>query len=518
MAKKNMKENLQSFAVKQVLHYLDEDPEKSLPKLLDWADKFDKDNTLPSQRRVFHKILENPDNNWYTLIMSLWTDLDPEVRKTFFENFLVNTSLIGYGRQEKAAAEHNCNIPWAILMDPTSACNLHCTGCWAAEYGNKLNMSLETMDNIIQQGKELGTFMYIFSGGEPMVRKDDIIRLCELHPDCMFLAFTNGTLIDDKFAQEMLRVKNFVPAISVEGFEEATDSRRGQGTYQAVMKAMQVLKEHKLPFGISCCYTTQHHDYLIAPEVLPLHACGQRCRARAAAHPRTAGEDGGAHPGLPGDQAHLRFGLPKRRRVCQGLHCRRPALPAHQRQRRHGALRVHPLLRLQRVRQDLAGGPEIPPVHGLPRRLALQRQHAAPLSHAGKPGKAPGHGEEVRRQVHRYAVPRGRGQLVRQVQALRRQVDLHRRPPVELLPQLRQLPELPQRRAEITPSSIYIYVSVHRTKAVAGWQRPWFFVGEAFRTCPNEPTSTTPAPYGILDKSPGRVLPPVGLSSIFYCF
>ena len=260
MSEKTMKENLQSFAAKQILHYLDEDPEKSLPKLLEWADKFDKDNTLPSQRRVFHNILENPDNNWYKLIMSLWSDLDPAVRMTFFENFIVNTSLIGYGRQEKAAAEHNCNIPWAILMDPTSACNLHCTGCWAAEYGNKLNMSLETMDNIIRQGKELGTYMYIFSGGEPMVRKDDIIRLCETHPDCMFLAFTNGTLIDDKFAEEMLRVKNFVPAISVEGFEEATDSRRGAGTYQAVMGAMQVLKEHKLPFGISCCYTSQNLD------------------------------------------------------------------------------------------------------------------------------------------------------------------------------------------------------------------------------------------------------------------
>lgn len=35
---------------------------------------------------------------------------------------------------------------WAILLDPTSACNLHCTGCWAAEYGNRLNLSLETFD------------------------------------------------------------------------------------------------------------------------------------------------------------------------------------------------------------------------------------------------------------------------------------------------------------------------------------------------------------------------------------
>ena len=262
MSDKTMKETLQGLAVKKVLHCLEEDPVKSLPILMDWADKFDKDNRLAGQRRVFHHILEQPDNNWYRLILSLWTDIDPEVRKVFFENFIVNTSLIGSGRQEKAKAEHHCNIPWAVLMDPTSACNLHCTGCWAAEYGNKLNMSYETLDNIIRQGTALGTFMYIYSGGEPMVRKDDIIRLCEAHPDCMFLAFTNGTLIDEKFADEMLRVKNFIPAISIEGFEEATDSRRGKGTYQAVMRAMDILREKKLPFGASCCYTSQNVDSL----------------------------------------------------------------------------------------------------------------------------------------------------------------------------------------------------------------------------------------------------------------
>ena len=46
---------------------------------------------------------------------------------------------------------------------------------------------MTSMDRIITQGKELGTYMYIFTGGEPLVRKKDIIRLCEAHPDCVFL-------------------------------------------------------------------------------------------------------------------------------------------------------------------------------------------------------------------------------------------------------------------------------------------------------------------------------------------
>ena len=260
MSDKNIKENLESFALKKVLAYMDEKPEESMPKLLAWADRFDKENLYLSQRKVFHDILEHPESNWYQMIKKLWTDIDSAVRKVFFENFLINTALIGTGRQKKAKEKYDCNIPWAILMDPTSACNLQCTGCWAAEYGNKLNMSYETLSDIIEQGKALGTYMYIFSGGEPLVRKKDIIRLCETHSECMFLAFTNGTLIDEAFADEMLRVKNFVPAISVEGFEEATDFRRGKGTYQAVMRAMDILKQKKLPFGASCCYTSKNVD------------------------------------------------------------------------------------------------------------------------------------------------------------------------------------------------------------------------------------------------------------------
>ena len=191
--------------------------------------------------------------------MKVW-ELDEGVRNTFFNNFIVNASLAGSAKQEKTKEKEGCNVPWAILLDPTSACNLHCTGCWAAEYGNRLNLTFDELDSIVTQGKKLGTYMYIFTGGEPMVRKKDIIALCEKHSDCEFLSFTNGTLIDEDFCHEMLRVKNFVPAISLEGFEEANDGRRGSGDYEKVMHAMELMKEHKLPFGISACYTSQNYQ------------------------------------------------------------------------------------------------------------------------------------------------------------------------------------------------------------------------------------------------------------------
>ena len=119
--------------------------------------------------------------------------MDSEVMKTLTVNFFINCGLSGWETQEKFRKKYDCNIPWAILLDPTSACNLHCTGCWAAEYGNKLNLTFEEIDDIICQGKKLGIYLYIYTGGEPLVRKNDLIRLCEKHNDCVFLCFTNAT-------------------------------------------------------------------------------------------------------------------------------------------------------------------------------------------------------------------------------------------------------------------------------------------------------------------------------------
>jgi MoaA/NifB/PqqE/SkfB family radical SAM enzyme len=255
-------ESLKTFGVKQVISYIDKNPEKNVPRILDWLIKTDKNNVVSHQAEAIQQAFADPDNNWHRLILSLWSDIDDGVRRRLFENFVINASMIGSPRQIKIRETENCNVPWAILLDPTSACNLHCIGCWAADYGSKMNMSFAQMDDIVRQGKAMGTYFYIFSGGEPLVRKKDVIALCEAHPDCAFLSFTNGTLIDEAFADEMLRVQNFVPAISVEGFEEATDSRRGKGTYAAVVRAMEILKRKKLPFGISCCYTRANTDVI----------------------------------------------------------------------------------------------------------------------------------------------------------------------------------------------------------------------------------------------------------------
>ena len=233
--------------------YIGKNPEENIPKVLDQVEKLDINGTLSHHIAGIRRTFADPDNGMRKLALSLWEDIDPEQRRVLFEGLAVNSMLTSAPVRANAREKYQCNIPWAILMDLTSACNLQCTGCWAAEYGHSLNLTLDELEGIITQAEELGTYFFLYSGGEPLMRKKDIITLCERHPEAVFTCFTNGTLIDEQFCEDLARVKNFVPAISVEGFEEDTDFRRGARTFAATQHAMELLRKHKLLFGISCC-------------------------------------------------------------------------------------------------------------------------------------------------------------------------------------------------------------------------------------------------------------------------
>jgi MoaA/NifB/PqqE/SkfB family radical SAM enzyme len=261
-----IRDNAMRFAVRRAYSYLEKDPVANLPKLVDYVGKIPGIDAFQSQYRAFQNVAHDPNNNWYQLLLRIWTDVHPNIRKHIFENFLINGSFIGFNEQNKWRKKYDCNIPWAILLDPTSACNLHCKGCWAAEYGNKLNLSYDEISDIIKQGKKLGCYVYIYTGGEPLVRKKDLIRICEEHNDCAFLCFTNSTLIDDEFCEELVRVGNFVPIVSIEGNMATTDARRGDGVYNKVMAALKCMREHKVPFGYSVCNTHANTEVVSSEE------------------------------------------------------------------------------------------------------------------------------------------------------------------------------------------------------------------------------------------------------------
>ena len=259
-----------STAIDQALKHIYKDREKGLLDIVDISEKFLGDTFGDQVYDNARKMIQDPDSKWMQYINRGLDEINPHVAKMTALNLGFEAAFHGTKTIRKMREIHQCNIPWLILMDPTSACNLHCTGCWAAEYGHKLNLSFEDLDSIITQGKELGVYFYMYTGGEPLVRKADIIRLCEKHNDCEFHAFTNGTLVDEDFCKEMQRVGNLSLSISLEGFEEVNDLRRGEGVFDRVMKAMDLLKKYGLIFGTSICYTSKNISTVTSDEFLDM--------------------------------------------------------------------------------------------------------------------------------------------------------------------------------------------------------------------------------------------------------
>ncbi len=162
--------------------------------------------------------------------------------------------------------------PGFLVISPAKACNLRCEGCYAASGANTEKLSAEVFDRIITEAKELwGVRFFTISGGEPFLWRDGETRfldIIEKHSDCYFLTYTNGTLIDEETAERLGDLANLTPAISLEGFREETDCRRGPGVYDKVLKAMELLRRHGVPFGISVTATRLNYKLILSDEFL----------------------------------------------------------------------------------------------------------------------------------------------------------------------------------------------------------------------------------------------------------
>ena len=92
-----------------------------------------------AERKAFETI---PDGKWAHYTQRLIRENDPYILKTFLTNAAYEGGFRGYQTAQETAKKYDISVPWLILMDPTSACNMHCTGCWAAEYGHKQSLTL----------------------------------------------------------------------------------------------------------------------------------------------------------------------------------------------------------------------------------------------------------------------------------------------------------------------------------------------------------------------------------------
>jgi len=176
--------------------------------------------------------------------------------------------MLSYMRaQKKAAAKRErseaggLHIPPFLIASVASSCNLHCAGCYArasescGENRQGGELSASEWQRIFREAARLGVSFILLAGGEPMMRRD-VLEAAAPEKEIIFPVFTNGTLFGNEYLALFDRHRNLVPVLSIEGGRDATDARRGAGTYDCLMRAMEALSARGILFGASVTLTT----------------------------------------------------------------------------------------------------------------------------------------------------------------------------------------------------------------------------------------------------------------------
>ncbi len=211
---------------------------------------------------------DHPHLAWWQRIIN---DLHPNCRNKFLLNFFVH-GYYGDNQRKRARFFENNGFypPTVLLTSVTQKCNFTCAGCWAHNYEQKEDMSYETLKKLFDEARdELGIHIMPVVGGEPFIRKD-FLDLAEEYPDCIFLAFTNGSLLTDERIERLKKLGNVAPMFSLGGWEESTDKVRGKGTFKMVMEKMDRLKEAGIFFGVSLTMTKENTEETISDEYMKM--------------------------------------------------------------------------------------------------------------------------------------------------------------------------------------------------------------------------------------------------------
>ena len=195
------------------------------------------------------------------------------VRKGFIDNLIAQSIIKSLRLRNVALSSYEMSYPTFITISPSKHCNLSCRGC----YANSTVKDSDTLDYDIfsrvvkEKTFAWGSYFTVISGGEPLTYKSkgkDIIDFYAEHDNNFFLMYTNATLIDKPTARRLAEVGNCTPAVSVEGFEETTDKRRGKDVYRKIITAMENMADLGVPFGLSLTATRQNYKEILSQEFL----------------------------------------------------------------------------------------------------------------------------------------------------------------------------------------------------------------------------------------------------------
>jgi len=196
-----------------------------------------------------------------TLSKRMLTSTDPKVMWKFAYNF-------GYKgmrsvQKFKKRIKRGEYFPPFLYISVINSCNLRCQGCWVKVDGPRHYLDAGKMDRIICDAKKQGNAFFGLLGGEPFMHPE-LLEIVRRHPDCYFQIFTNGQLITDKIADEMRRLGDITPLVSIEGTEIVSNERRGRlNVLNRTLGGLEACLRNRLITGVATSVCQTNIDDLV---------------------------------------------------------------------------------------------------------------------------------------------------------------------------------------------------------------------------------------------------------------
>src|SRR2546430_4358499 len=159
-------------------------------------------------------------------------------------------------------------FPPFLYLSIINSCNLRCQGCWVDVEAPRESIDLATLNNLINNAKEHGNSFFGILGGEPFMHPQ-LLDVLAAHPDCYFQLFTNGQFITEKVANQLRRLGNATPLISIEGREIVSDERRGKkDVFNKTMRGLEHCLAARLLTGVATSVCQTNIDELLTRQWL----------------------------------------------------------------------------------------------------------------------------------------------------------------------------------------------------------------------------------------------------------
>lgn len=152
-----------------------------------------------------------------------------------------------YGRRSSELPSHLLQFSKdkrpVVVWNVTRSCNLKCVHCYAHAKDQHFENELSTKEGkvLIDDLSAFGAPVMLFSGGEPLVRKDlPELAAYAVEKGMRAVISTNGTLITPELARTLKAIGLSYVGISLDGMEAVNDRFRGvKGAYKAALDGIR---------------------------------------------------------------------------------------------------------------------------------------------------------------------------------------------------------------------------------------------------------------------------------------